>query len=43
MPGSGDSGGVHVCADVGGAAAQSSPVGVEEDVVIGDVIDLNFQ
>ena len=25
-----------MCADIGGAAAQASPVGVEEDVIIGD-------
>ena len=46
MPGSGDSGGVHVCADVGEAAAQSSHVGngVEEDVIIGDTCQgfINF-
>ena len=36
MTDSGDSGRVHLCAEVGGAAAQSSPVGEEEDVIIGD-------
>ena len=35
MPGSGESDGVHVCDNVRGAA-QFSPVGVEEDVVIVD-------
>ena len=42
MTDSGDGGGVHVHADVGGAAAQSSPDGVEEDVVIGIPVEVLY-